>query len=495
MAKTTKKPAPIPDDDLAQALTANGTEPLRVKCPHCAVELLVRLPAEGQPAWAVTLERSRLGGGLGPGALIGLAGNGMPVCPVCDAHVAMTPLEAEVLTIAPAPAAAAEPTPTLPIDEPAPEPGPSAETADASGAEASPRAPETATEAPADTPLEAPATETEEPVETQAAPSPAATDEPKQIPLFAPPPFDADSALHEIALKNRDMATARAAYEESKGETARLKKEWELEAKSLEDLIMTFEDRRRDADRRGAPRLVATLVKGAATAAPEDAAPQVNPEAVKPGCLFERETGKPCPICRDRKPGLVATDVRNPMHPDHGYIAGELAKDEAVQRQLLEAGVHLDLQDVEDLSLGDQERDEILAWASAVVLARTADSSVTVPVRPAALGTPHEAAAAEGSSQACRVCGIALWNTTDRDEAGQDFYPAGALVGTDCEGEPPQEEARPVAKRGSKKGRKKHEPEKIAAEQRRVAPIDVPDVVDVPPAAPEAQTSELPPAA
>ncbi len=297
------------------------------------------------------------------------------------------------------------------------------------------------------------------PVDENVEAGPETSSAPRDVPLpFPAPPYDYASALHRIALQNREVTAAREDWERAKEDASSCRKTYEREAEKLEKLIAELETQEKDADRQQAAPLVGYIAEGAAARAE-------NPEAKKPGCLYERETGAPCPICRDRKPGDEGRDEpANPLHPMHGEAARGQAIAEALQAKLREAGVFLDLDEIAAVITSQEDADAIAAWAGAIV-ARSSGSSAPSPARPDCLGQPHEAAEPGDERQSCRVCGTLLRDSSDNQLDGGTWYPAGALVGTDCEGEPEAEEARPVKKRGSKKGRKKHDPEAVAAEQ------------------------------
>lgn len=311
-----------------------------------------------------------------------------------------------------------------------------------------------------------------EAAETQAVPGPvdenveatAGTGPPprdQRLP-FPVPPFDFAAALHRIAEQNREVTAAREAWEAAKEEASSCRKAYEREAEELEKLIRELESQEKDADRRQAAPLVGYIAEGVAAGAE-------NAEAKKPGCAFERETGQPCPICRDSKPGHeTRDDPVNPLHPMHEQTARERADCEALQAALREDNVFLDFGTIYS-GMTAEQRGELLGWSDSIPITAGLKPS------PPAWFHPHEAAEPGGERQTCRACGCTLWDAahqlTWRGSDRSEPYPVGSLVDNDCEGEPEQEEARPIKKRGSKKGRKKHEPEAVAKEQTAAAEV------------------------
>lgn len=271
---------------------------------------------------------------------------------------------------------------------------------------------------------------------------------PRDVPLpFPRPPFAFEAAMQQIEAKERSSAAAWTRYESAKETASARRKEAEEEDQQLHDLIRETRDRREEAQREGG--LLHALVQL------ED---QPNPEAQKPGCAFERGTGQPCPICRDAKPGDETRDEpENPLHPEHVTAAAIRAASEALRADLVAVDVYLALDELDALDYEDAH--ELGAWASALHISRTSDSSIVVPVRPALLDQACQAAEPGTDRQGCRVCGTTLVR------ASGEPYPAGALVGIDCLGAE-VEESRPVAKRGAKKSRKKIDHDAIAKEQR-----------------------------
>ena len=318
---------------------------------------------------------------------------------------------------------------------------------------------------PFPTPDEVPSIPKDVPTEqaTAADPVPTASQEvidgrvPRDVPLpFPRPPFDLEAAMKQIEAKERSATAAWSAYESANERAKGLKKDAEMEDEQLHYLIRDLRTRREDSQHSAGLLDAVGQVEGKGESV----------EAQKPGCAYERETGKPCPICRDAKPGDETIDrPENPLYPEHAEAAHIRASSETMRADLAAVNVFLAIDELDALDYEDAH--ELSAWASALHLSRTSDSSVTVPVRPALLDEACEAAEPGTERQCCRICGTTLLR-----ESGE-AYPAGALVGIECLGEMEDvEAARPVAKRGTKKSRKKIDHDAIAEEQRATEAID-----------------------
>lgn len=160
-------------------------------------------------------------------------------------------------------------------------------------------------------------------------------------------------------------------------------------------------------------------------------------------CVYEQQHPEhACPICSGKTAAAV-------LERFLGAEATRAARDAAThldEVNELEVGLEVDetLDHLGDVGLTvrrdvvrewtDAERAAVIAWASAE-FDHDEDASITVPERPAILGTAHISAEAgeDASEQHCATCGAVLWR---RDPESEDDKPwaAGLLVGTDCAG-------------------------------------------------------------
>lgn len=144
-------------------------------------------------------------------------------------------------------------------------------------------------------------------------------------------------------------------------------------------------------------------------------------------CAFERTTGKPCPICRNPREGLIPADNTTSAH-----VAGAAVNSQASD-QLEASGLRAVIRELSGVEL---QEDTVRGW-SAVERAQVL-AFLELPldsVRPPQLGTPHEAAEPAGSKQACRICGAPMPFLPEDEKT----WPIGQHVGIDCPGEPGSE--------------------------------------------------------
>lgn len=131
-------------------------------------------------------------------------------------------------------------------------------------------------------------------------------------------------------------------------------------------------------------------------------------------CVFEREAGRPCVVCRSTTGLLADAPEAAPSHPNL-----------AACRQLLtERGLHVFEAEIEGLS--DGERRTLEAWAATSDLLPPAYAN-----RAHVVGVLHPG---ETSRQACTRCGLVLQDHAATVE--QRAYPVVVFVGLDCEGHP-----------------------------------------------------------
>ena len=118
--------------------------------------------------------------------------------------------------------------------------------------------------------------------------------------------------------------------------------------KKLTAVIRRVNDEYRDAQRRARE--------------PQLPLAEPAPAPVTSACLFERETGEPCPICRRAPKPVVNADTTD-HQADAEVARDEIASDndETLMLPLGEAGV---LRLTVPASWTDEDRAAIIAWAS-----------------------------------------------------------------------------------------------------------------------------------
>jgi hypothetical protein len=262
--------------------------------------------------------------------------------------------------------------------------------------------------------------------------------EPQRLP-YPSPPFNYEGALHEIFEMEQSNAILESKFNDADERRKKAKAALDDGRSKLSALIGTLQEREQD-------RLHEIARREAAKAAghPEET------NLVR--CAWEEaHPDETCPLCF------------SPAEADH-YKLGDTARDsslhiEAVDRLIylrdtdvivtLLDGVGLVISDVTVNAWSVEDRETVKAWA---------DAPVEQLPRPAILGTAHVASdvitsEADGDTwQACRECNARIWSVkTGKDPearmAEEQGYPAGTLVGVDCEGA--KEPAR-YAKRGKR---------------------------------------------
>lgn len=232
------------------------------------------------------------------------------------------------------------------------------------------------------------------------------------------PPFDYERAQRRTEALARQVTSAEEAWDAAKEEASDCKKTFDKAVETLRTHIKETAAARQDAEYQAS-----------------------KPASDRPrACAFERDTGKPCPICRAPTPGITPADPTVVQHL--AAAASELARTDALEtadlRLVIAKVAGLELLDETVRGWSTPERQAVVTWLEAP----------TVVERPAVLGAAHEAADPAGMHQACRICGGAMPHLPDGDA---QTWPIGQLVGTDCPGEPAQEAARPTAKRHRKR--------------------------------------------
>jgi hypothetical protein len=261
--------------------------------------------------------------------------------------------------------------------------------------------------------------------------------EPQRLP-YPSPPFNYEGALHEIFEMEQANAILEAKFNDADERRKKAKAALDDGRSKLSALIGTLQEREQD-------RLHEIARREAAKAAghPEET------NLVR--CAWEQaHPDETCPLCS------------SPAEAEH-YKLADTARESSLHVEAVERLVYLQYTDV-IIALMDYlgivlSADVVNGWS---VEDRTAVKEwAETPIdqqgaRPAILGTAHVAAdfttseAVPGDTyQSCVECGARLLTYKTGDDEGASFepYPAGTLVGTDCEGA--KEPAR-YAKRGKR---------------------------------------------
>jgi hypothetical protein len=262
---------------------------------------------------------------------------------------------------------------------------------------------------------------------------------PQRLP-YPSPPFNYADVLHSLCEKRHDIAALEKRVDDRKDALKRAKDELDEANKELGRMIDRFERDERD-------RLDEIARREAAAAAghPEET------NLVR--CAWEQaHQDENCPMCADDKLRPTVRDSSGHVEQVDRLIY--LQDTAEIVSLVQDAGIRLSTDTVNAWSVED--RDAVKQWAEEKIgLADTPDLE-NGPRRPAILGTAHVAAdfttseAVPGDTyQSCVECGARLLTYKTGDDEGASFepYPAGTLVGTDCEGA--KEPAR-YAKRGRK---------------------------------------------
>lgn len=237
------------------------------------------------------------------------------------------------------------------------------------------------------------------------------------------PPFDWRRAQLTTESLETNVASAERLWESAKKTAAACKSDFDDAVSALREHIQETHRARVDAEFQAR--------RPASEPAP---AGEVDVEA----CAFERETGKPCPICRNPVAGIRPADNTILGHVAAAAVtlqANDQLEAAGLRRVILAlAGVELLEETVRGWSA--VERAQVLRYLEAPGVVK----------RPEILGTAHEAADPSGQKQACRICGAPMPFLPDDTKT----WPIGQKVGTDCPGEPGIEPARPPTKRHAK---------------------------------------------
>jgi hypothetical protein len=255
---------------------------------------------------------------------------------------------------------------------------------------------------------------------------------------FPSPPFNYEGALHEIFEKQQSVAILEGKFNDADERRKKAKAALDEGHSQLSDLIATLQEREQDRLHEIARREAAAVAGH-----PED--------TTLVRCAWElANPDEQCPVCGHLDEAL-------------GAGCGDTARDsslhiEAVERfvhqrqtsvlvDVLSEGARLVVTEATVSAWSAEDRAAVLAWAGAP------DTSP----RPAILGTAHVAAdctvseAVPGDTfQSCRDCGARLLSYRTGSEEPFEPYPAGTLVGTDCDDA--KEPARQI-KRGKKKAK------------------------------------------
>jgi hypothetical protein len=253
---------------------------------------------------------------------------------------------------------------------------------------------------------------------------------------FPSPPFNYEGALHEIFEKQQSVAILEGKFNDADERRKKAKAALDEGHSQLSDLIATLQEREQDRLHEIARREAAAVAGH-----PEDT------NLVRCAWELAHPDGE-CPVCAD------------PIEAA-GAGCGDTARDsslhiEAVERfvhqrqtsvlvDVLSEGARLVVTEATVSAWSAEDRAAVLAWAGAP------DASP----RPAILGTAHVAGGSTTSEavpgdtfQSCRECNARLVSYPTGSGEQVEFYPAGTLVGSDCQGA--KEPAR-YAKRGKKK--------------------------------------------
>lgn len=253
---------------------------------------------------------------------------------------------------------------------------------------------------------------------------------------FPSPPFNYEGALHEIFDMEVGNAILEARFNDLDERRKKAKAALDDGRSKLSALIQTLKEREQD-------RLIEIARREAAVIAghPED--------TTLVRCAWElAHPDEQCPVCGHLDEAI-------------GAGCGDTARDSSLHVEAVERFIHqrktsviVDwINDAANIVIpeatvsawSEEDRAAVMEWAGAP----------DATPRPAILGTAHVAAdhttseAAPGDTvQCCRECGAQLLSYPTGSDEKVEFYPAGTLVGTDCDGA--KEPAR-YAKRGKKK--------------------------------------------
>jgi hypothetical protein len=255
---------------------------------------------------------------------------------------------------------------------------------------------------------------------------------------FPSPPFNYEGALHEIFEKQQSVAILEGKFNDADERRKKAKAALDEGHSQLSVLIATLQEREQD-------RLHEIARREAAAAAghPED--------TTLVRCAWElAHLDERCPLCS------------SPVEAAH-YNLADTARDSALHLDAVERLIHL--QDTDAIvALVDHlgivlSPDTVSAWSveDRAAVKAWAEAPTEQSPRPAILGTAHVAGGSITSEaepgdtfQCCRECGARLLSYPTGSGEPVEFYPAGTLVGSDCDGA--KEPAR-YAKRGKKKAK------------------------------------------
>jgi hypothetical protein len=262
--------------------------------------------------------------------------------------------------------------------------------------------------------------------------------EPQRLP-YPSPPFNYEGALHEIFEMEQANAVLESKFNDADERRKKAKTALDDGRSKLSALIATLKEREEDRLHEIARR------EAAAAAGHPDETNLVR-------CAWEQaHPDETCPMCSEGMNGATARD--SAMHVDEVERAIFVAETAEIVELVVDAGIRLSADTVNAWSVEDREA--VKTWAE--IQNGLADAPEGGNVRPAILGTAHVAAGSTTSEavpgetfQSCSECGARLLTYKTGDDEGASFepYPAGTLVGTDCEGA--KEPARRIAGRKRK---------------------------------------------
>jgi hypothetical protein len=250
------------------------------------------------------------------------------------------------------------------------------------------------------------------------------------------PAFDFKTAHLTTESLNRNILTAKAAWDEAKDEAAKLKKEYDETVEALTKHIekqyvlrmeWEYQERR----------------KAATTTGPHEPTPEKRAhEGDRQPCITAQTFGS-CSVCQ--KPGGPITEemARDTLHlaanAANLSVQGDLPDDVLARTITGVTGIV-----VEDAAVAGWSKDDriaVLNWLQMFALDR--DEEPWARPIPLPMGRFHEAAEPTDEQQVCRVCAGVLWrlNTADGVNA-TPAWPVGQKVGLDCAGAQPVEPAR-----------------------------------------------------
>lgn len=223
-------------------------------------------------------------------------------------------------------------------------------------------------------------------------------------------PFNSDAALKAIFEKSAEVRLLQADYDEKKEAASDAKKELDIAAKALVNIIESLKHRRTQALNPSQPYL-ADVSTGATSGSS--------------ACPWERaHPGQVCPICSAAQAKDIAPALESAVHPEHEHHletaqSAHLLVLAPIAEKLKAVNLFVTVDDLESLPAADLAAVESYASEPTVI--------------PPHILTRCCVAAAPGSlMQLCQRCEIRLADETDRS-ASFDWYPEGALVGFDCD--------------------------------------------------------------